>query len=269
MNWSLHRNDGLRFAVAETGAGEPLLFQHGLCGDAGQPAEVFPADSGWRCLTLECRGHGRSEAGSEEQFSIATFTDDLSSLIQARALGPVVVGGISMGAAIALRLAVLRPDLVRGLILARPAWFATSAPANLQPNALVGDLLSRYSVQEARARFESSETARLLAIEAPDNLASLRGFFAREPLAVTAGLLTRIAGDGPGIDRAAIAAIQVPTLVLGCGRDWIHPLSLARTLAATIPAARLREVTAKADDPAGYRGDLRDCIGEFLGALPR
>ena len=57
-----HHHAGLRFTVSETGAGRPMLFQHGLCGDAAQPADVFPPASGWRCLTLECRGHGHSEA---------------------------------------------------------------------------------------------------------------------------------------------------------------------------------------------------------------
>jgi hypothetical protein len=39
----VHRNAGLRFAVSETGEGRPMIFQHGLCGDASQVADVFPA----------------------------------------------------------------------------------------------------------------------------------------------------------------------------------------------------------------------------------
>jgi pimeloyl-ACP methyl ester carboxylesterase len=268
MKWSGHVHDNLTFAVAETGDGEPVLFQHGLCGDANQPAEVFSADAGWRCTTLECRGHGRSEAGSPDRFSIATFTADVCSLIEVRKLGPVVLGGISMGAAIALRLAVVRPDLVRGLILARPAWLDTLAPLNMRPNAVAGEFLSRYPVQEARARFESSETARILKAEAPDNLASLRGFFLREPIAVTRELLTRISGDGPGVDRSDIARIRVPTLVIGCGRDLVHPLSLARTLTGMIPAARMVEITAKAESPDRYRGDFHGALAAFLRDLP-
>ena len=49
--------------------------------------------------------------------------------------------------------------------------------------------------------FEASETARLLAEIAPDNLASLRGFFSREPQAITAALLQAIAADGPGVSE--------------------------------------------------------------------
>ncbi len=262
-----HHHAGLRFTVAEIGAGRPMLFQHGLCGDAAQPADVFPPASGWRCLTLECRGHGHSEAGALDEFSIATFADDVASLIEARALAPVVLGGISMGAAIALRLAVLRPEVVRDLVLARPAWVLESAPATMRPNAVVGDLLRRYPPAEACARFEESDLARQLEAEAPDNLASLRGFFAREPAAVTSDLLLRIAADGPGVAAQDVAALRVPTLVIGHARDLVHPLAHARTLAAMIPGARLVEITPKADSLARYRRDFQAALSTFLAEL--
>ena len=67
--------DGLRLSVARTGSGRPLIFQHGLGGDAGQPADVFPEHAGWQAVTLECRGHGQSEAGPADAFRIATFAD--------------------------------------------------------------------------------------------------------------------------------------------------------------------------------------------------
>lgn len=75
----------------------PFVFQHGLCGDADQVIQVFPEDTGFRCLTVECRGHGQSETGPLDDLSIPTFTDDVAGYI--RHLGRPVVGGISMGAA--------------------------------------------------------------------------------------------------------------------------------------------------------------------------
>lgn len=269
MKLSRHVVAGLRLSVAETGEGRPMLFQHGLCGDAAQPAAVFPSGAGWRCITLECRGHGASEPGPPEQLSIATFADDVASLIVEAGLAPVVLGGISMGAAIALRLAVRAPHLVRALVLARPAWVAASAPPNMQPNAVVGDLLRRFPPAEARARFEATDIARRLAAEAPDNLASLRGFFSREPVAVTRELLCRIAADGPGIAAAAIADIAVPTLVIGHTEDFVHPLDHAITLAAAIPGARLVRITPKAQSRTRYEADFRAALAAFLSELPR
>ncbi len=51
--------------------------------------------------------------------SIATFCDDIAAYIEKNLTPPIVIGGISMGAAIALRLAVKRPDLVKALIIAK------------------------------------------------------------------------------------------------------------------------------------------------------
>lgn len=264
MSGPAHRVDGLALAVEDQGEGAPVLFQHGLCGDARQTADVFPHGTGFRLITLECRGHGGSEAGDPAGFGIARFADDVADLVEARRLGPLVVGGLSMGAAIALRLAVRRPDLVRALVLARPAWRTEAAPDNMRPNGLVGDLLARFPPAEARARFEASETARRLRAEAPDNLASLLGFFSREPVAVTAELLRRIAADGPGVTEREVALIAVPTLVIGHERDLIHPLAYAESLAALVPGARLVRVTPKAENRERHTAEVRAALQAFL-----
>ena len=257
--------DGLKLNVDDSGGeGLPVVFQHGLCGDAGQTREAFPDDARFRRITLECRGHGASEAGDFSGLSIATFTDDLAALIETNGKAPVIVGGISMGAAIALRLAALRPDLVRGLMLARPAWVIAAAPENMQPNAEVGRLLDALPAEEALRAFLDSARARALAETAPDNLASLRGFFTRRPQAVTAALLQRISADGPGVSEAQARAIRVPTLVIGTARDAIHPLSHAEALAALIPDARFVTITAKADNKVRYVSDFHATLTDFF-----
>lgn len=265
---STFERDGLALSVVESGSGRRMIFQHGLCGDAAQPQELFPADTGWSCLTLECRGHGASEAGAPDAFSIATFADDVAALAEARGGGRAVIGGVSMGAAIALRLAVLRPDLVAGLVLVRPAWFIEQAPANMAPNAEVGRLLAEHEPIEARALFEASPMAAMLAREAPDNLASLRGFFIRAPIATTAALLTAIAADGPGVAREALAALAVPTLVIAHDQDFIHPLAHAEALAASIPSARLVRITPKAVSRERYVHEARAALSDFLKEIP-
>jgi pimeloyl-ACP methyl ester carboxylesterase len=256
---------GVKLNVDDAGGeGLPVVFQHGLCGDAGQTREAFPDDPRFRRVTLECRGHGASEAGDLARLSIATFADDLAAWIEATGNAPLVVGGISMGSAIALRLAVTRPDLVRGLILARPAWVTSAAPANMAPNAEVGGLIDALPVEEARAAFLDGATARELAEIAPDNLATMQGLFNRQPLAVTAALLRRIAADGPGVSEAEVRAMAVPTLVVGTARDAIHPFAYAEALASLIPHGRLVEITPKGKSKLRYIADFRATLTDFL-----
>jgi pimeloyl-ACP methyl ester carboxylesterase len=251
-----------RLAVHDAGgAGAPVIFQHGLLGDASQTAEAFPADPAFRRVTLDCPGHGASPAVPDP--SIARFADDVAAL--AATLPPLAaIGGISMGAAIALRLAVTRPGLAPALILVRPAWGTGAAPPNMAPNALVGDLLARLPAAGARAAFAASDTARDLAARAPDNLASLTGVFGRQPQAGTARLLTAISADGPGITRAELARLGLPVLVCATDEDLIHPLPLARDLAAAIPGARLVELPPKGRDRAAHISALHAAILSFL-----
>jgi pimeloyl-ACP methyl ester carboxylesterase len=250
------------------GAGLRVIFQHGLCGDARQTIEAFPSDARFRRITIEARGHGGSEAGDPDLFSIRTFAADIVAFIETHRFSPVIIGGISMGAASTLHIAVHRPDIVRGLILVRPAWIVEPAPANNAPNREVGRLLADLPQDEARERFESSETARLLAEVAPDNLASLKTFFSREPQATTAALLRSIAGDGPGVSEEDLRNLQTPTLIVGHEVDYIHPLSHATALSQLIPRSQLVRITPKAVSRTGYLEDLHKAITSFLQTFP-
>jgi pimeloyl-ACP methyl ester carboxylesterase len=246
------------------GKGFPVVFQHGLCGDARQPTEVFPNSKAYHRMTVECRGHGASEVGSVKAFSIERFADDVVEVIERKGIGPVVIGGISMGAAIALRVAVTRPDLVRGLIIARPAWLVRRSLGNMRPNAEVGRWLKNFPPMIALRRFEQSPTAEHLQRLGPDNLASMRSFFTREPIAITAELLTRISTCYPGVTWAQLRAINVPTLVIGHGQDFVHPLAMAQQLADVIPGSKLVEITPKAVDKQRYVSDFKFVLDDFL-----
>ncbi|MEC8245057.1 MAG: alpha/beta fold hydrolase [Pseudomonadota bacterium] len=256
--------ENLRLATGSVGEGRNFLFLHGLCGDAAQPIEVFPTEAGWRCHALESRGHGRSDIGEPADLSISRFAEDAALFVDTLDGPPPVIGGISMGAAIALRLAATRPGLAGGLVLARPAWVDEAAPSTLAPHREIAALMAAHEPAEAKRRFETSDTARLLAAESPDNLASLLGFFDRRPVEQTQALLAAIANGGPGVDRPAIAAIDLPTLIIGTDRDFVHPLSMAEELASLIPAAALARIPAKSDNREEHVTGFRRALHRFL-----
>ncbi len=258
--------EGVHFAYRDAGSGMPVVFQHGLGGDAAQIDDIFPDLPSVRRITLECRGQGGSSFGPAGRLSIATFADDVCALSGQLGLGAAVVGGISMGAAIALRLAVRQAERVSALVLARPAWVASAAPDNMKPYALAGELLERYAPNEALRRFRESAVAAELRQAAPDNLASLEGFFSRAEPVAFGGLLRAIAADGPGVGEDQLREIDVPTLVIGHGRDLAHPLAHAETLARLIPNAVLRVITPKAVDRNAYRQEFSACLADFLEA---
>jgi pimeloyl-ACP methyl ester carboxylesterase len=81
---------------------------------------------------------------------------------------------------------------------------------------------------------------------------------------VTAELLTRISRDGPGVSEAQLAALALPTLVIGHGEDVIHPMAHARALAAAIPGARCLEIPPKARGREAYEAAFRTGLSRFL-----
>ncbi|MBX5272703.1 alpha/beta hydrolase [Rhizobium sp. NLR17b] len=261
--------DGVRLGYEVAGKGRPIFWQHGLGADRAQPAEVFPDVAGWQRIALECRGHGVSETGDERNLSVATFSQDVMDLAAHLGLETYSIGGISLGAAIALRVASLAPDAVGALILARPAWVADPAPATLKPYVELARLWQQFGREGGAAKFAGSRALADVEAVSPDNAQSLRWFFNRPRADSTVALLSRIPLDGPGVNLDAICGLNVPTLVIGNDRDYVHPLATARKLAELIPGAAFREVTGKSTSKERYVAEFRDAIASFLASQVR
>ncbi len=259
MTWHAIMRGATRLSAFDEGVGLPVIFQHGLGGDEAQVSELFP-ETGFRRLTLECRAHGNSQPGDAAKFSIADFADDVIAFADECGVERFAMGGISMGAAIAMRVAVRNSQRVTALILARPAWLWEPAPENMT----VFTELAYHLTKGDQGSFDATETAKRLGTEAPDNLASLRKFFARRDLATTAKLLAAIAADGPGITEEEFCEIRVPVLILGNRLDWVHPLAHAQMLAQAIPHAKMLEVFPKASDEQRHTREMKSAIRNFL-----
>ncbi len=258
------RRDDTDLSVYDCGTGKALLFQHGLGGNEAQVAQVAPEGLDWRRVTTECRGHGSSTLGTRRPFSIAMFAADVIAAADEKGIDRFIAGGISMGAAIALHLAKTHPERVTGLILVRPAWSFARAPDNLAPIREIADLLRSHPPAEGQALFAGSATAERLRAEAPDNLASLLGYFERPDALAFAAVLDDIASDGTDVSREDAAKLAIPALVLSNRQDAIHPLAVAQSMADALPNAHFLEVPAKAADAEAHFAAVQTVIQQFL-----
>lgn len=258
-------NDGVELNYTDQGQGVPFVFQHGLGATASQPLEVMPEDT--RNITLEFRGHGKSATGPAAALSIRTFADDLSALIDDLKLDRPLLGGISMGAAISLRLAVQRPDSIRGLILARPAWLLDSMPPNMNIFASAARFM-KDPVNGIR-KFQDSREFAELSDCSPDNAASVLGQFQADDLSSRQSLLAAISQDGPGVVQDQLKLLErVPVLVVGNDEDAIHPLPMAKALAELIPEAEFVQITAKSTSKERYFSEFRKVVKRFVSSTP-
>jgi pimeloyl-ACP methyl ester carboxylesterase len=112
-----------------------LLFIHGWQADHrvwdGVIAELSPK---YRCVAVDLPGSGASrDAGGP--YTVERFAAGVLEVIEEHGLAPVVVVGHSMGAKIALQLAVDAPDAVKSLVLIAPV---PTGPAGFSEKGIAG-----------------------------------------------------------------------------------------------------------------------------------
>jgi pimeloyl-ACP methyl ester carboxylesterase len=101
-------------------AGRPLLYLHGL-GASGVVWQSFARrlNPPWQAICPDLRGHGESDhpiVGYEAE----DYARDIARLIDQLGLGPLPVIGHSLGALVAIALAVSDPEKVKTLVLLDP-----------------------------------------------------------------------------------------------------------------------------------------------------
>lgn len=100
------------------GSGRPVAVVPGLFGAAFTFRKVVPmlAAQGFRPIVIEPLGTGFSSRPAKADYSLAAQSHRLAAVLDSLRYGPVLVLAHSLGAAMAFRLAVDRPDLVRGIV---------------------------------------------------------------------------------------------------------------------------------------------------------
>lgn len=92
--------DGVTIAYDEVGAGEPIVFVHGITDrrDDWRPIVERLAET-HRCVTLDLRGHG--DSGDADDYGALAMAADIVAVVDALALVRPVVVGHSLGAMVA------------------------------------------------------------------------------------------------------------------------------------------------------------------------
>ncbi|MER5635782.1 alpha/beta hydrolase [Kitasatospora sp. NPDC002227] len=100
----------------------PALFVHGLGGSGDNWRELMAELAGEVAgEAVDLPGFGWSEPPLDGDHSLSGHVRAVIGYLEAAGRGPVHLFGNSMGGAVAVRLAALRPDLVRSLTLISPA----------------------------------------------------------------------------------------------------------------------------------------------------
>ncbi len=256
-----YRSHRLHYEVY--GEGDHLLvYMHGLLLDANlnRPMAESLAARGNRVVLLDLLGHGLSDKPAHAaEHRMDLYVEQVTALLDHLGASEAVLGGVSLGANVSLLAAAVEPDRVRGLVLempvlehAAPAVALTFVPFMLavhyarRPAGVVAGLVRRLP----RTGFSPLNSVL--------NALSLRP---EEMAAVLHGIL--VGPVGPTLDQRR--ALSVPTLVIGHGRDLIHPFSDAAALVQTLRCARLlraRSIVELRLRPSRLTGEIGDFLDE-------
>ncbi len=249
----LDRVGGVDVRVDRVGEGRPVVFLNGLLGKNEHWFTVLPPlIERAECMfvqppLLEMRGSGCSVSG---------VTELVASLLGSLIDEPAVLVGNSLGGHVSLRVALARPELVRGLVLVGSSGlFERSLEKDVQHSPSeewldrkIGDLFHDRSrmlpgmVQEAHSALSRRTAARAF---------------------VKLGRSAKRDHLGEELPR-----IEAPALIAWGRQDIVTPPEVAEQFTELMPDTRLRWIEHCGHAPQIERGDvLGMLIDEFLDEL--
>jgi pimeloyl-ACP methyl ester carboxylesterase len=271
----LRTGDGVRLAWAEAGAGPPLVkasnwlthleyewdspvWRHWMHFFAGH----------YRFIRYDERGCGMT-GGEVGDLSVDTWLGDLEAVAAAaQPASPVVLLGISQGAAAAIAFAARHPERVSHLILygAYAQGVARRGDEGDERRYRAMIELIRYGWGSDNVAFRQVFTSRFIPGGTDEQIRWFNELCTKTVSAENAALLLEARST---IDvTALLPQVRTPTLVVHGRDDNITPLAQARLLASAIPDAEFVELDSRnhillAEEPAWRR--FCDAVVEFTG----
>lgn len=232
--------EGARLEYTEFGSGDRvviLLHAQLFARRMHEPLARRIAAEGYRVVTLDLLGHGRSDRPTDaKRYSMTAFARQTVGLLDHLEVRDAVVGGTSLGANVSLEVAFLDPTRVRGMVLEMPVL----------DNAVEAGI-----VAFAPLLFVGRVTPWAVSIVGAASRAVPRGLvpfwwgvwldtFNQSPAPMAATVHGVFFGRIAPSSRLR-KTIDAPAIVIGHPRDPIHPAADAAMLGDELPNGRFVE----------------------------
>lgn len=213
-------------------------------------------DSRFRVVRYDSRGHGRSEA-PDADYTMDQLGRDAVALMDHLEIGKSSVCGVSKGGMVAMWLGANAPERIDKLVMANTSAYlgqpeAWQSRIDLVRNegmaALVPILLERWFTAEFRER-------------CPIDVKRVEDGLLVTTAAGYAGCCAAIRDMD---QRASLASITAPTLVIGGLSDPATPPENTQFLADSIPGAQLVNLQSAHLSNIERAGEFNAALGDFL-----
>jgi pimeloyl-ACP methyl ester carboxylesterase len=138
------------------GTGQPLVLLPGIFGAAfTYRLIIIPlAQLGYQTIVVEPLGYGWSSHPKDADYSFRAQTGRVASVLDSLGVTGAVLVAHSSGAAIAFRLAIFRPDLVRALVSIDGGPSESAATPGMRKAFKFGGGLVKFALDESKLRHD-------------------------------------------------------------------------------------------------------------------
>jgi pimeloyl-ACP methyl ester carboxylesterase len=225
---------GYKLHYLEAGSGAPVILLHGTGGEGARwTPQLQGLSSDFRVIALDQIGFGQSDKPMTNYHS-GVFAGFLAGFMKAIGVPKASLIGQSMGAAVALSLAVEKPEMVERLVLVNGGGFRTG-PRTTPPDWYARQIANAGTLAESREYMEklyfdhSFVTDKLVEQNLMQRLRS----------AYTIESMQNAADRGlGGVSEDEVRGIKAPTLLVWGANDKLSPPANADKLNAVIKGSR-------------------------------
>lgn len=233
--------NGVTLNYELTGEGpETIVLINGLADDVESWGFQVPdfVDAGYRVLTIDNRGIGKSEA-PEGPYTSRMLADDAKAVVDQLGLTDFHLMGVSMGGMISQEYALAYPDDLKSVTFA--CTYAAPGPFCSRMFAMWGDLAPQLGVPFVMRDVTLWAFTVPFFTEREDELKEFEEGMAALPMSVEA-YLSQLNVIQTHDTRDRIGSLSVPCMVLAGEEDILIPTRLSKELHDLIPGAQWRTV---------------------------
>ena len=256
---SLMKN-GRRLEYQVTGEGKPFVFLHGMGGSVKQIESAYVPLKGVQLININQQGHGNSEA-DWENYDFEHLADDVVSLMDELKIEKVYLGGISMGAAVSLNIAVRYPERIESLLLIRNAWTIEPMSEDVQKAYYdMGLALKENSIDA----FYDTEGWNLVKEPSVYTRNAFVSPFADEACLKYWEKYLILPKKTPIHDVKQLEKLSMPVYILANKNDFCHPFEMGVWMHEHIKGSAFLEIPDKDIGPAEHKKLSNDTIKTMI-----